>query len=299
MHSSLKRMWALLGVVAAIGAVAATSAIASHKAGPTIVIWTDANRAASVSKVANAWAASNGATIQVVTKDFGSIETALGTVSAADAPDVVVAARLDRPAGRERSRRAALPEQGRLGAVPEVHARRVLVRHRRQEALRHPGADREHRPAREHEARQGPDDLRAARERGARRQEEGAPLVRHLRPAGLRRRRVPHVPILLRPRWLRLRHQQGREPEPEGRRRREPDVHQELEADRQVEQGRPDQLEDRLLGLRQRVHEVADAVLDHRPVGRLRHPEGRRDVQGRPGARDRPRRPCRSSASTG
>ena len=37
--------------------------------------------------------------------------------------------------------------------------------------------------------------------------------------------------------------------EPVGRRRREPDVHQELEADRQVEQGRPDQLEDRLLHL--------------------------------------------------
>ena len=50
MHNSLKRMWALLGVVAAIGAVAATSAVASHKAGPTIVIWTDANRAASVTQ---------------------------------------------------------------------------------------------------------------------------------------------------------------------------------------------------------------------------------------------------------
>ncbi|HEY2558060.1 MAG TPA: extracellular solute-binding protein [Diaminobutyricibacter sp.] len=92
MHSSLKRMWALLGVVAVTGAVAATSAIASHKAGPTIVIWTDANRAASVSKVANSWAASNGASIQVVTKDFGSIETALGTVAATDAPDVILAA---------------------------------------------------------------------------------------------------------------------------------------------------------------------------------------------------------------
>jgi maltose-binding protein MalE len=92
MHNSLKRMWALLGVVAAIAAVAATSAVASHKAGPTIVIWTDANRAASVSKVANSWAASNGATIQVVTKNFGDIETSLGTVAAADAPDVVVAA---------------------------------------------------------------------------------------------------------------------------------------------------------------------------------------------------------------
>jgi arabinogalactan oligomer / maltooligosaccharide transport system substrate-binding protein len=92
MHLSLKRTWALLGVVAAIAAVASTSAVASHKAGLTIVIWTDANRAASVSKVANSWASANGATIQVVTKDFGAIETALGTVSAADAPDVVVAA---------------------------------------------------------------------------------------------------------------------------------------------------------------------------------------------------------------
>jgi arabinogalactan oligomer/maltooligosaccharide transport system substrate-binding protein len=92
MHKSLKRSWALLGVVAVLAAVAATSAGAAHKAGPNIVIWTDANRAASVTKVANTWAAANGATIQVVTKDFGSIETALGTVSATDGPDVIVAA---------------------------------------------------------------------------------------------------------------------------------------------------------------------------------------------------------------
>jgi arabinogalactan oligomer / maltooligosaccharide transport system substrate-binding protein len=91
MHN-LKRMWALLGVVAAFAAVVASAAVASHKAGPTIVIWTDANRAPAVTKVANAWAAANGATVQVVTKDFGSIETDLGTVAAADAPDVVLAA---------------------------------------------------------------------------------------------------------------------------------------------------------------------------------------------------------------
>ncbi|HEY6962538.1 MAG TPA: extracellular solute-binding protein [Gaiellaceae bacterium] len=91
MHN-LKRMWALLGVVAAVAAVAASSAIASHKAGPTIVIWTDANRAPAVTQVANAWATKNGATIKVVSKDFGSIETSLGTVAATDAPDVVVAA---------------------------------------------------------------------------------------------------------------------------------------------------------------------------------------------------------------
>ena len=86
MQNSLKRMWALLGVVAAIAAVAATQAVAAHKAGPTIVIWTDQDRAAAVTKVANDWAASSGATIKVVTKNFGDIRDNLGTVAAADAP---------------------------------------------------------------------------------------------------------------------------------------------------------------------------------------------------------------------
>jgi arabinogalactan oligomer/maltooligosaccharide transport system substrate-binding protein len=93
MHHSLKRMWALIGVIAAIAAVAASSAGASHKAGPNIVIWTDADRAPAITKVANDWAASNGATVQVVTKQvFTDIRDNLGTVSAADAPDVIVAA---------------------------------------------------------------------------------------------------------------------------------------------------------------------------------------------------------------
>ena len=89
---NLKRMWALLGVIAAIASIAASSAGASHKAGPNIVIWTDSDRAAAVTKVANTWAASNGATIQVVTKNFGDIRDNLGTVAAADAPDVITAA---------------------------------------------------------------------------------------------------------------------------------------------------------------------------------------------------------------
>src|SRR3954468_2218390 len=92
MQNSLKRMWALLGVVAAIAAVAATQAVAAHKAGPTIVIWTDSDRAAAVTKVANDWAKSSGATIKVVTKNFGDIRDNLGTVSEADAPDVITAA---------------------------------------------------------------------------------------------------------------------------------------------------------------------------------------------------------------
>ena len=47
-----------------------------------------------------------------------------------------------------------------------------------------------------------------------------------------------------------------------------------------------------------RLHEEAGAVLDHRPVGGLRHPEGRREVQRRPGPADREGRRCRSWAST-
>jgi arabinogalactan oligomer / maltooligosaccharide transport system substrate-binding protein len=92
MQNSLKRMWALLGAFAVVASVAATSAVAAHKAGPTIVIWTDSDRAAAVTKVANDWAGTSGATIKVVTKNFGDIRDNLGTVAAADAPDVITAA---------------------------------------------------------------------------------------------------------------------------------------------------------------------------------------------------------------
>ena len=94
MLNTHKRMWLLLGVlsIAASAMVFAVPAMSAHKSGPTIVIWSDANRAPAVTKVANAWASANGATVQVVTKDFGSIQTSLGTVSADAAPDVVLAA---------------------------------------------------------------------------------------------------------------------------------------------------------------------------------------------------------------
>ena len=58
---------------------------------------------------------------------------------------------------------------------PAYTLQRVLVRHGRQEAVRRPRGHREHRPRRQHEAREGPDDLLAARDRGARREEEDAP----------------------------------------------------------------------------------------------------------------------------
>jgi arabinogalactan oligomer/maltooligosaccharide transport system substrate-binding protein len=91
MLNSPKRMWVLLGTIAAIAAVLAAQATAAHKA-VNIVIWTDSDRAAAVTKVAGDWAAANGATIKVVTKNFGDIRDNLGTVAAADAPDVITAA---------------------------------------------------------------------------------------------------------------------------------------------------------------------------------------------------------------
>ena len=90
MHN-LKRMWALLGVVAAIAAVVASSAVAAHKA-TTLVIWTDQDRQAAVTQLANQWAAGKGITVKVVVKDTGSIRDTLGTVAATDAPDVITAA---------------------------------------------------------------------------------------------------------------------------------------------------------------------------------------------------------------
>ena len=69
MQNSLKRTWAVLGCVAALAAVVATTATAAHKA-VNIVIWTDSDRAAAVTKVANDWAAKNGATVKVVDQEL-------------------------------------------------------------------------------------------------------------------------------------------------------------------------------------------------------------------------------------
>jgi arabinogalactan oligomer/maltooligosaccharide transport system substrate-binding protein len=80
---------ALAGVLAALAAGVATAA---HKAGPTITIWSDSNRKAAVTQVAQAWAASRGVTVNVVQKDFGSIRDNLKTIAIGDAPDVIVGA---------------------------------------------------------------------------------------------------------------------------------------------------------------------------------------------------------------
>jgi arabinogalactan oligomer / maltooligosaccharide transport system substrate-binding protein len=93
MQNSHKRLWSLLGIAAAAFAalLVAIPAVASKK-DTTVVIWTDQDRQAAVTKLANEWAASKGVTAKVVVKDFGTIRDNLGTVNAADAPDVFNAA---------------------------------------------------------------------------------------------------------------------------------------------------------------------------------------------------------------
>ena len=69
--------------------------------------------------------------------------------------------------------------------------------------------------------------------------------------------------------------------------------------DRQVEQGRPDQLEDRQLDAQNAFLKGQTAFWITGPWTVDDAPEGRRDVQGHPGARDRRSRPCRSWACNG
>lgn len=92
MKKHLARVGAALAAIAVVAlSVAAVTATASAKA-TVLTIWSDKSRLAAVTKVANDWAASRGATVKVVEKDFGQIRDSLTTVDAATAPDVVVGA---------------------------------------------------------------------------------------------------------------------------------------------------------------------------------------------------------------
>jgi arabinogalactan oligomer / maltooligosaccharide transport system substrate-binding protein len=82
----------LTAALAASVALSAASASTHSAKALTLTIWADANRAPAVSKIADQWASANGATVKVVSKDFGSIRSNLATVAVADAPDVVLAA---------------------------------------------------------------------------------------------------------------------------------------------------------------------------------------------------------------
>jgi len=82
-------------VAVALSALACAGPAAAKVAAPpsaTVTIWTDHAGAVALTKVAGDWAASNGVAVRVVEKNFGELRDDLATVSAAEAPDVAVAA---------------------------------------------------------------------------------------------------------------------------------------------------------------------------------------------------------------
>jgi maltose-binding protein MalE len=90
---------ALVAILAAVAAGASGSAAAapSKATGPqaaatTIRIWADRDRKPAVERVANQWAASRGAQVEVVEKNFDQIRDDLKTVRPENAPDVIVGA---------------------------------------------------------------------------------------------------------------------------------------------------------------------------------------------------------------
>jgi arabinogalactan oligomer/maltooligosaccharide transport system substrate-binding protein len=89
---SIRSARRIAGVVLAAVLAAVVFATIGSAANPTVTIWVDQNRKAAVTQVAGQWATARGVTVNVVVKDFGSIRDNLGTVAAADAPDVIVGA---------------------------------------------------------------------------------------------------------------------------------------------------------------------------------------------------------------
>jgi arabinogalactan oligomer / maltooligosaccharide transport system substrate-binding protein len=73
--------------VPASGAVSGSSATAG-----TLTIWTDKDRRADIERIAKAWGARRGVTVEVVEKNFGDIRDQLKTVAPATAPDVIIGA---------------------------------------------------------------------------------------------------------------------------------------------------------------------------------------------------------------
>ena len=165
--------------------VVASTVSAASKATNVVTIWTDADRKAAVDRIASAWGTARGVNVVVVQKDFGKIRDDLGTVQADSAPDVIVGAH--DWTGALAANGLVVPITPRTAIRDQFPAYTldcVLVRHRREAALRRSRGRREHRPRRQHRARQGAEDLRGARVRRARLQEEEERQPRHRRPAG-------------------------------------------------------------------------------------------------------------------
>jgi arabinogalactan oligomer / maltooligosaccharide transport system substrate-binding protein len=86
------RVAAGLAVSALVAVVVVSAGTSANSQSAKLVIWADADRVPAVTQVANAWANSKGASVQVVQKNFGDIRSQLTTVAADTAPDVIVGA---------------------------------------------------------------------------------------------------------------------------------------------------------------------------------------------------------------
>jgi arabinogalactan oligomer/maltooligosaccharide transport system substrate-binding protein len=87
-----KRTTALFAIVAAAVMAAFAGSVHAASKATTITIWADQDRKAAVTTLAQQWANARGVSVNVVVHDFGKIRDDLGTVAAADAPDVIMAA---------------------------------------------------------------------------------------------------------------------------------------------------------------------------------------------------------------
>jgi maltose-binding protein MalE len=74
----------------ATAAVPASGALDGKAATPTLTVWVDNVQKPAVDRIADVWGAQRGVTVNAVVKDFGKIRDDLKTVSAANAPDVIV-----------------------------------------------------------------------------------------------------------------------------------------------------------------------------------------------------------------
>jgi arabinogalactan oligomer / maltooligosaccharide transport system substrate-binding protein len=95
----MRRNTAFAGLLAAVvalavaltGATAASSATPTGaKATTTLRVWVDNVQKPAIDRIADQWGRSKGVNVEAVVKDFGKIRDDLKTVSAANAPDVIV-----------------------------------------------------------------------------------------------------------------------------------------------------------------------------------------------------------------
>ena len=143
----------------------------------------------AVEKVAGAWAASKGLGVEVVEKDFGKIRDDLKTVPAENAPDVIIGAHdwTGELAG-ERLVLPLFPTKAPRGSSRSTRSTRSRTAPRSSGSTA-PGRDREHRPVRQHEAREGPEELGRVPDPGAgfkRRTRRRSPSPSSRAPAGTR-----------------------------------------------------------------------------------------------------------------